>query len=52
MASEISKNILPENPDELPDKLKLLLQEKQTGKHSEIKTEEIVAIAVKLLKYK
>ena len=39
------------NPNELCDRLKLLVQEKQAGKKSNIMNEEIVAIADKLLEY-
>ena len=53
MASGVSKTIfLSSDPDELCDRLKLLLQEKQAGNNSDIINEEIVAIVDKLLKYK
>ena len=53
MASGISKTIiLSSDPDELCDRLKLLLQEKQAGNNSDIINEEIVAIVDKLLEYK
>ena len=52
MASGISTIFLPENPNELCDRIKLLLQEKQAANNSNIITEEIVAIADKLLEYK
>ena len=52
-ASGISKTIfLSSDPDELCDRLKLLLQEKQAGNNSEIINEEIVAIVDKLLENK
>ena len=51
--SGISKTIvLPSDPNELCDRLKLLLQEKQAGNNSDLIIEEIVAIADKLLEYK
>ena len=53
MASGISKTIiLSSNPDELCDRLKLLLQEKHAGNNSDIINEEIVAVVDKLLEYK
>ena len=52
MASGITTIILSENPNELCDRLKLLLQEKQAGNNSDIINEEIVAIVDKLLEYK
>ena len=42
MASGISTIFLPENPNELCDRLKLLLQQKKAGKNSDIINEEIV----------
>ena len=52
-ASGISKTIfLSSDPDELFDRLKLLLQEKHAGNNSNIINEEIVAIIDKLLEYK
>ena len=52
-ASGVSKTIfLSSNPDELFDRLKLLLQEKQAGNNSDVINEEIVAIVDKLLEYK
>ena len=52
-ASGVSKTIfLSTDPDELCDRLKLLLQEKQAGNISDIFNEEIVAIVDKLLEYK
>ena len=53
MASGKSRTIiLSSNPNELCDRLKLLLQEKQAGKNSDIINDEIVAIVDKLLEYK
>ena len=52
-ASGISKTIfLSSDPDELCEKLKLLLQEKHAGNNSDIINDEIVAIIDKLLEYK
>ena len=52
-ASGVSKTIfLSENPNELCDRLKLLLQEKHAGNNSDIINEEIVVIVDKLLEYK
>ena len=51
-ASGVSKTIfLSSDPNELCDRLKLLLQEKQAGNNSDIINEEIVIID-KLLEYK
>ena len=53
MASGISKTIfLSSDPDELCNRLKLLLQEKHAGNNSDLINEEIVAIVDKLLEYK
>ena len=53
MASGISKTIiLPSDPNELCDRLKLLLQEKHGGNNSNLIDEEIVVIIDKLLEYK
>ena len=50
MASGISKTIFSSSdPDELCERLKLLLQEKNAGNNSEIINEEIVVIVDKLL---
>ena len=49
MASGVTTIFLSENPDELCDRLKLLLQEKQAGNNSDIINDEIVAIVDKLL---
>ena len=52
-ASGISKTIfLSSDPNELCNRLKLLLQEKQAGNNSDILNQEIVAIVDKLLEYK
>ena len=52
-ASGVSKTIfLSSDPDELCDRLKLLLQEKQAGNNSNIINDELVAIIDKLLEYK
>ena len=52
-ASGISKTIfLSSDPNELCDRLKLLLQEKQAGNNSNIINDEISAIIDKLLEYK
>ena len=52
MASGISKIILSSDPNELCQRLKLLLQEKHGGNNSNLIDEEIVAIVDKLLEYK
>ena len=52
-ASGLSKTIfLSSDPNELCDRLKLLLQEKQAGNNSDIINEEIVVIIDRLLEYK
>ena len=52
-ASGVSKTIiLSYDPDELCNRLKLLLQEKHAGNNSDIINDEIVAIVDKLLDYK
>ena len=51
-ASGITTIFLSENPNELCDRLKLLLQEKQAGNNSNIINDEIIAIIDKLLEYK
>ena len=52
MASGISKTIfLSSDPDELCERLKLLLQEKHGGNNSNLIDEEIVTIVDKLLEY-
>ena len=53
MASGVSKTIfLSSDPNELCDRLKLLLQEKHAGNNSAIFIDEIVVIIDKLLEYK
>ena len=53
IASGVSKAIfLSSDPNELCDRLKLLLQEKHAGNNSEIINDEIVVIIDKLLRYK
>ena len=53
MASGVLKTIiLSSDPDELCDRLRLLLQEKHAGNNSNIINDEIVAIVDKLLEYK
>ena len=53
MASGVSKTIfLSSDPNELCDRLKLLLQEKHAGNNSDKINDEIVAIVDKLLEYK
>ena len=44
--------ILSSDPDELCNRLKLLLQEKQAGNNSDLFNREIIAIVDKLLEYK
>ena len=52
-ASGVSKTIfLSSDPDELCNRLKLLLQERHGGNNSNIINEEIIAIVDKLLEYK
>ena len=52
-ASGISKTIfLSSDPNELCNRLKLLLQEKKAGNNSDIINDEIVVIIDKLLEYK
>ena len=53
MASGVSETIfLSSDPNELCDRIKLLLQEKQAGNNSDIINDEIVVIIDKLLEYK
>ena len=53
MASGVSKTIfLSSDPNELCDRLKLLLQEKNGGNISNLIDEETIAIVDKLLDYK
>ena len=52
-ASGVSKTIfLSSDPNELCDRLKLILHEKQAGNNSDVISQEIVAIVDKLLEYK
>ena len=52
-ASGVSKTIfLSSDPNELCDRIKLLLQEEQAGNNSDIINDEIVVIIDKLLEYK
>ena len=52
-ASGISNTIFASSdPDELCNRLKLVLQEKHAGNNSNIVSEEIIAIVDKLLEYK
>ena len=51
MASGLSTSFLPSNPNELCDRLKSSIQEKQAGFNSNINNEEIVAIFGKLLEF-
>ena len=52
-ASGVSKTkFLSSDPNELCDRLKLLLQEKQAGKNSKIINDEIVAMVDTFLEYK
>ena len=53
MASGVSNKIfLPSDPDELCDRLKVLLQEKHAGKGLDLINKKIFAILDKLLEYK
>ena len=53
MASGISKTIIQySDPNELCDRLNLLLEEKHAGNNSDTINDEIVAIVDKLLEYK
>ena len=53
MASGVSRTILlSSDSEELCDRLKVLLKEKQAGNNSDIINQEIVAIVDKLLEYK
>ena len=52
-ASGVSKTIiLSSDPDKLCNRLKLLLQKKQTGNNSDIINDEIIAIVDTSLEYK
>ena len=52
MASGISTIFSPENPNELYDRYKLLIQERPAGINSSVFDEKNVAIIDKLLEYK
>ena len=52
MASGFEQYFSSSDPDELCDSLKLLLQEIQAGKNSDLVTEEIGVILDELLEYK
>ena len=52
MASGISTKLLSSDPNELCNRLKLLLQEKHADNNSDIINKEIIAIVDKLLEYK
>ena len=52
MASGTSTIFLSSDPNELCDRIKLLLQEKRAGNNSNIIFEEIVAVIDNLLEYK
>ena len=53
MASGVSKTVfLSSDPNELCNRIKLLLQEKHAGNNSNIINDEIVVIIDKLLEYK
>ena len=52
MVSGISTIFLPSNPDELCNRLNLILQETHAGNNSDIINEEINAIVDKLSEYK
>ena len=52
MASGVASIFLLSNPDELCDRLKLLLEEKHAGNNSHINNKENVAKVDKLLEYK
>ena len=52
MLSGISTIFLPSDPNELCDRLRLLLQEKQAGNKSDLINDAIVAIVDYLLEYK
>ena len=52
MASGISTKDLPSDPNEFCHRLRLLLQEKQAGKISDLINDEIIAIVDELLEYR
>ena len=51
-ASGVATIFLSENPDELCEKVKLLVEEIQAGNNSDIINEDIIATVDKLLEYK
>ena len=52
MASGVTTIFLSSDPNELCDRLKLLLQEKHAANNSDIINQQIVALVDKLLEYK
>ena len=52
IASGISTMFLSSDPNQLCDRIKLLVQEKQAGSNSNIINDEIIAIIDKILEYK
>ena len=52
ISSELRTIFLSENINELSDRFKLILQEKQAGKYSNVNDEEKVALNIRLLQYK
>ena len=52
MASWVPTILLPVNPDELCDRLNLILQENLAGNKSDVIDEENMALADKLLEHK
>ena len=52
MASGISTRVLSSDPNELSERIKLLVREKQAGNNFEIIKEETVVIVDKILEYK
>ena len=52
MASGIPTKFLSSDPDELCNRLKVILQEKQAGNNTDLINEEIVVILDKLLEYR
>ena len=52
MASGLLTIFLQSNPDELCNRLKIILRETQAGNDSDLTNKEIIAIVDKLLEYK
>ena len=52
MASGFSTVFLPSDPEEMCDRKKILLREKQAGNNSDIINEETVAIVDRIIEYK